>query len=84
MGDAECENFFRINLDKYWSWFHQKAAHVGSSFAYSIFSFKKLTFDELKMIIKECQLTVLLVLTHIQVETQKHVIEVLEVMKPLI
>ena len=24
MGDTECEDFFRMNMDKDWSWFHQK------------------------------------------------------------
>ena len=45
-------------------------------FGYSIFSFKKLTFDELKVIVKECQLSMLLALRNIHSETQKHVIGV--------
>ena len=35
-----------------------------------------LTCDELKMVVRECQLPMLLVLTHIQSETQKHVVGV--------
>ena len=35
-----------------------------------------MTFDELKVVVKECQLPMLLVLTHIQSDTQKHVIGV--------
>ena len=42
-------------------------------FSYSIFSFRKLTFDKLKMVVKKCQL---LVFTHMQSETQKYVIGV--------
>ena len=46
-------------------------------FGYSIFSFRQLTHDELKVVVKEDQLPMLLVLTNIQSETQKHVIGVL-------
>ena len=46
-------------------------------FGNSIFSFRKLTFDELKVIVRECQLPMLLVLQHIQSEIQKHVIEII-------
>ena len=42
-------------------------------FGYSIFFFKKLTFDDLKVVSKECQLPMLFVLRQIQSETQKHV-----------
>ena len=45
-------------------------------FGYSIFSFRKLTFDELKVVVRESQLPMLLVLQHIHSETQKHVIGV--------
>ena len=24
LGDKECEDFFRMNMNKHWSWFHQK------------------------------------------------------------
>ena len=35
-----------------------------------------MTFDELKVVVRECQLPMLLVLQHIHSETQKHVIGV--------
>ena len=54
----------------------QKHKCIVHLFGYSIFSFKKLTFDELKVVVKECQLTMVLVLNHVQSETQKHVIGV--------
>ena len=95
MNDTDCENFFRINMDKHLSWFHQnlpknnriqfcKSTNLFQImltvfvhlFGYSIFLFRKLTFDELKMVVKECHLSMLHVLTHIQSETQKHVIRV--------
>ena len=45
-------------------------------FGYSIFSFRKLTFDELKVVVRECLLPMLLSLQHIHCQTQKHVIRV--------
>ena len=45
-------------------------------FGYNIFSFRKLTFDKLKVVAKECQLQMLFVLTHIQSHTQMDVIQV--------
>ena len=45
-------------------------------FGYSIFSLRKLTFDKLKVVVKECQLPILLVLRHIHSEMKKHVIGV--------
>ena len=42
-------------------------------FGCSIFSLRKLTFDELKIVVKECQPPMLLLVTHTQSETQKHV-----------
>ena len=42
-------------------------------FGFHTFSLRKLEFDELKMIVKECQIPMLLVLTNIQSETQKHI-----------
>ena len=47
-----------------------------SLFVYSLFSFRILTFNELKVVVKECQLPMILVLTHNQSETKKHVIGV--------
>ena len=75
MSDTESENFFKMNIDKDWSWFHQKLMkknnrlfckntnifHIMQTmlinfFGYSIFLLKKLTFDELKVVVRECQL----------------------------
>ena len=85
--DYNNEDFFRMNMDKLWSWFHQKLLKnnrrlflfqimhsVVQLVGYSIFSFRTLTFDELKIVVKECQLPMLLVMTHNQSEIQKHVI----------
>ena len=77
MDDTKCVDFFRMNMNKDWSWFYQKLAkknnrwfckntnifHIKQTvlihlFGYSIFSFRKLTFDELKVAIKEYQLPV--------------------------
>ena len=41
-------------------------------FGHSIFLLRKLTFDELKVAIKECQHLMLFVLRHIPGETKKH------------
>ena len=95
MGDTDCEDFFRMNMDKYWSWFHNNwlknkrrqfwkitnIHHIMQTvlvhlFSYSIFSFRKLTYDELKVVVKEYQLPMVFVLTHIQSKTQKHIIGV--------
>ena len=73
LGDTECEDFFRMNMDKHWSWFHQKFIEnnnrwfcINTSlfdvmqtvfvhlFGYSIISFRKLTFDEWKVVVKKC------------------------------
>ena len=45
-------------------------------FGYSIFLFRKLKSNELKVVVRECQLPMLLILQHIHNETQKHVIGV--------
>ena len=47
---------------------------VGSTFGYNLFSFKKSTFVELEVVVKECQHQMILVLLSIHSETQKHVI----------
>ena len=92
MGDTESEDFFRMNMDKDWSWFHQMLVkktnilfckntnifHIMQTvlihlFDYSIFSFRKLTYDELKVIAREYQLLMILVLQHVHHETQKQV-----------
>ena len=52
------------------------ANNVGSYFWSQHIFIQKLTFDELKVVLKECQLPMLLVLTLIQGEAQKHVIGV--------
>ena len=80
MGDTESEVYFRINMDKYWSWFQQKLVqknnilfckntnifHIRQTvliylLGHSIFSFKKLTFDEVKVVVRKCWLSMLLV-----------------------
>ena len=51
--------------------------HVDSSFwLQHIFSFRKLTFDELKVVVKKCQLPTLLVFRHSHGEIQNHFIGV--------
>ena len=42
-------------------------------FGYNILPFKKLIYGELKVVVKECQLPILLILSDIQRETKKHV-----------
>ena len=72
MGDKEHEDFFRMNMDKHWSWFHQKLLQHDTRlfgrkihtsyimqfilkilFDNNILSHRKLTFDELKVVVKE-------------------------------
>ena len=81
-----------MNMKKHGSWLHQKLLENNREdssktqkyfitvlihlFDYIIFSFRKLTFDELVVVIKECQLSIFLLLRHIQSETQSYVIEV--------
>ena len=80
LSDEEYENFFRMNMVKDLSLFHQKLVkkrHKYLSFhhfGYSIFSSMKSTFNELRVVVRGCQLPILLVLQHIHSETQKHVI----------
>ena len=56
--------------------FHMMQTVLIHHFGYSIFLFKKWTFDELKVVVREGQLPMFLVLRHIHSETQKHVIRV--------
>ena len=56
--------------------FQNMQAVLFRCFGYSILSFRKSTFDELQVVVKECQLPMLLILTHTQSETQKHVLGV--------
>ena len=51
-------------------------AFVVHLFGYITFSFMKLRLDELKMVVKEYQLPMLLILTYIKSEAQKHAIGV--------
>ena len=53
--------------------FHMMQTVLIHLFGYSIFSFRKMTFNELKVVVRECQFPMLFVLQHIQSETQKHV-----------
>ena len=95
MSDTECEDSFRMNMDKHWSLFYQKLIennktrfcintnifHIMQTvlihlFGYSMFSFRKLTFDELKAVLEECHLPILLILCNIHSESQKHIIRV--------
>ena len=56
--------------------FHMMQAVLIHLFGYGIFPSRELTFDELKVIVRECQLLMLLVVQHIHSETQKNVIGV--------
>ena len=59
-----------ISLEQTWtSSAHGMEAVLIHLFGYSLFSFRKSTFDELKVFVKECQFPMLLVLTHIQSKT---------------
>ena len=95
MDDEECEDFFRMNVDKHWSWFQKKkhSSMTEDNFIeiqiyyiscklslcidlVTVFSHSGMAFDMLRMVVKELQLPMLLILTVIQREIWKHVIGV--------
>ena len=51
--------------------FHVMQIVLTHLFGYRIFSFRKLTFDELKVVVRECQLPMLHNLQHFHSETQR-------------
>ena len=64
MDNTEYANFFRMTIIGYWWCFHQKQIQHYRKH-YNILSFRKLTFDVLKVVVKELQLLLLLVSTDI-------------------